>query len=320
MDKTDRYRQIDRLLKYEDGYTIKEILVRLEDEVSMRTLRDDIARLQKPPYSIKLDAQLHRGKERLYRYQDTRFSLFDATKEIKAQIDNIVTTLDEFKGVPQYDWMKFFFIELGNGMIDGNHSIISFDNNLELKGIEFVTPLAKAITHKQTLKLHYRKFDAKDIVTNIYPYHLRQFNLRWFLLAGVEDTDYISNYPLDRIISVEEISKPFKNTDIDFDEYFDDVVGVTIPETPIQKIELKVKSNRCNYIRTKPIHGSQREHKALSNDNYGYFSIDVKVNRELLSRLLSFGADIEILEPLGLRDNMKQIAQELNTMYSDGNK
>lgn len=69
----------------------------------------------------------------------------------------------------------------------------------------------------------------------------------------------ISNIPLDRICGLELSDISFvKNETIDFEHYFDDIIGVTIPPPEVQKehIELEFDPKRLPYIISKPIHGS----------------------------------------------------------------
>lgn len=46
MDKSFRYKQLDQLLRNEDGYTLNDILVRLGDDISKRTLQREIEKLK----------------------------------------------------------------------------------------------------------------------------------------------------------------------------------------------------------------------------------------------------------------------------------
>ena len=107
---------------------------------------------------------------------------------------------------------------------------------------------------------------------------------------------------------------PYQESEVDFEEYFDDVIGVTVPERcePVDVI-LSVSNNRYNYIKTKPLHLTQRK---LGEDNgYTRISINVKINRELIALLLSFGSDVEVLSPASLRIMMKN---EISAMsYKD---
>ena len=107
---------------------------------------------------------------------------------------------------------------------------------------------------------------------------------------------------------------PYKESEVDFEEYFDDVIGVTVPERddPVDVL-LSVSNNRFNYIKTKPLHLSQR---VLGEDNgYTRISINVKINRELIALLLSFGSDIEVLAPVSLRAEIAKIIRAMSDKY-----
>jgi predicted DNA-binding transcriptional regulator YafY len=97
---------------------------------------------------------------------------------------------------------------------------------------------------------------------------------------------------------------------VDFSEYFDDIVGVTrYADDRAQLIRLRFTPQRYNYVVTKPIHGlTQRNY----DDRYE-ITIEVRPNRELEALILSYGGDVEVLEPLELRN---RIAEKIQNMYS----
>ena len=89
------------------------------------------------------------------------------------------------------------------------------------------------------------------------------------------------------------------------EEYFDDVIGVTIPENrPVEKIEIFVIEQKTKgYIETKPLHETQTPLRKFKD---GYkFSIKVIPNNELESLILSFGENIKILSPERLKESIK---------------
>ena len=107
---------------------------------------------------------------------------------------------------------------------------------------------------------------------------------------------------------------PYKESDVDFEEYFDDVVGVTVPEhlEPVDVV-IHVGNNRFNYIKTKPLHLSQR---VISEDkNHTTISINVKITKELIALILSFGPDIEVASPASLRAEITKNIRALNYLY-----
>ena len=60
-----------------------------------------------------------------------------------------------------------------------------------------------------------------------------------------------------------------------------------------------------NYLRTLPLHHSQRE--LVTTESYTDFSFDIRPTADFLDELLKHGDGIEILEPLDLREKMRQM-------------
>lgn len=317
MDKSYRYKQLDALLQYEDGYTLNELILRLDDDISGRTVQREIEKIQRPPYNAKLVQNLYKGKERLFRYEDTSFSLFGNSEDIKDKFRQVLDSLDSLAGIPQYDWMRFFMIELSNGILEDGNSIVSFENNLDLIGLKHLNSLAKAIAHHQPLKILYQAFEADEIEVHLHPYHLRQYNNRWFLLGRVDGKEYIGTYPLDRINAISDFAKPYVGCDIDIEDLFEDIVGVSVPKTDIEEILLKISNRRYSYIKTKPLHGTQREIKDKKTQTHSFVTIKVKINKELVSLLASYGADIEVIYPQVLRETMRDIATRMYNAYTE---
>lgn len=130
---------------------------------------------------------------------------------------------------------------------------------------------------------------------------MKQYNNRWFLFGLNNEYKTISNLALDRIVSFENMKiKYVKNASINFNEYFEDIIGVTMPEKgKLTKIELLFSNDEAPYILTKPIHGSQ---KKIKHDEKGLLiSIDVIPNIELEKLLLSFGENIVVVNPASVK-------------------
>ena len=104
------------------------------------------------------------------------------------------------------------------------------------------------------------------------------------------------------------------NTTIDFSEYFEDVIGVTLDkEAKLEKIQLKVSNSLYPYIQTKPLHGSQKTKE--KGDTYVLIELELIPNYELESLLLSFGEGIEVLSPETLRNTIKTRTQKTINNY-----
>ena len=131
----------------------------------------------------------------------------------------------------------------------------------------------------------------------------------------------ISNYALDRIqnFHVEEGVSYIPNTEVDFDHYFDDVFGVTIPPPDVKKILvlLQFSKKQYPYIVSKPLHHSQ---KIVDEENC-ILSVEVRPTYEFTQLILSFGFDVKVLEPEPFKQeilaNLRRNLQNYDDMQID---
>lgn len=285
--------------------------------ISKRTIQNDIAQLETTePYNIRLKENFKRGRQKLYRYVDTNYSLplFRMNDKERNKIQDAIRVLEDFEGEPLYDWARTFLMQVEGGAFDEEISpVVTFQSNPDLKGLHHFEALLRAIITKRVLKLRYTPFGKPTITMNIYPYHLKQYNDRWFLIAQGVGYDRYSQYPLDRIEDFEKIALPYKEPTEDLSEYFDDVVGVTITDGVAQNIIIKVDKESMGYVLTKPLHLSQRIIEKC--DDYVIISINVKPNYELDSKILSFGPKMEILSPENYRAHIFEKIQAMNLKY-----
>lgn len=108
---------------------------------------------------------------------------------------------------------------------------------------------------------------------------------------------------------------PFvENEQIDYETYFDDIVGVTHDRRhpDIEHVVLRFAKERFPYAVSKPIHQSQQ----IVNAEEGMLSIDVRVNRELEQNIFSFGQQVEVLSPEWFRNQIKEKYKEIVKIYS----
>ena len=306
-------------------YTIEDLLdecnkaLRSQDkpEVSKRTIQNDITTLE-TDYGIRLQENLKRGRQRLYRYYDLDYSLplIRINDEERNKIQAAIDVLEDFEGEPLYDWTRSFLMQVESGLLNDSPSpLVTFQSNPDLKGISHFPNLLQAIRTKRVLKLRYTPYGKDTQTITIYPYHLKQFNDRWYLIAQAKGYESYAHYALDRIDSYEEVALPYKESDVDFSEYFDDVIGVTVPDGDAEDIVIKVTGKRFNYIRTKPLHLSQRIVEEA--EDHAIISINVKVNKELESLILSFGDDMEVIAPASFRDKIAEKIQATNKKYTE---
>ena len=272
--------------------------------VSRRQIFEDIKYMESNTsrWEIPLE-RLTDGKKVYYRYSDKNYSINNQplTDEEMAQLREMTFLLNRFKGLPQCEWMEELVTNLEDKFkIKGSSkSVISMESNAYADGLKNLSPIFNAIINKQVLHIVYSPFNKPDCEWDIHPYFIKQYNNRWFLLG------------LDRIKSFENSHLPYieDNIIVDIDEYFSDVIGVTIPQNKdVVNVKLQFSEKRYPYIASKPLHESM---KFIDKKNR-IISIEVIPNKELESLILSFGDDVEVLEPAEFRE---QIANKIKANF-----
>ena len=151
------------------------------------------------------------------------------------------------------------------------------------------------------------------------PYLLKEFRNRWFVFGSRAKDLVLYNLPLDRIISIEPVDVPFRdNPDFDPEHFFDDVIGVSknIRNTP-RRIRFWANEEQSKYIKTKPIHNSQKIISENLEDGSHVFEINVVINFEMYSVFMSYGPGIKIIHPRNVVAYMKDKLKEAASMYDN---
>ena len=278
--------------------------------IKRRQLFDDIRFMESEQgWSVPLGRFRH-GRKVYYRYEDLNFSinnqpLNDSEAE---QIKSALQILSRFLGTPQFEWINEMIpmLESKFGLIEHKKEAISFESNIDLKAMDFLKPLFNAIINERVLLVKYKDFKSSEpYEITFHPYYLKQFNNRWFVF-GLNSDNQVSiwNLALDRIENLSETNLKYEQSEIDWDEYFYDIVGVTRPEgVKIQEVILKFSPEIAPYIITKPIHPSQK-HK---NDPSGLeVRINVIPNFELERLILSFGEQVKVISPQDFKERISQ--------------
>lgn len=269
--------------------------------ISRRQVLDDLKYMvSEEGYRAPIE-HLKDGKKTYYRYSDKNFSI-DQQPLNQADIEQIRSAMDilrRFEGMPQFAWVNELSPKLEQAfMMEQNVSpIIGFDNNAYLEGIAYLGKLFEYILYKQTLCITYQSYKSEQAQKfTIHPYYLKQYNNRWFLLGWNAALDRISNLALDRIKYIEEEAQPYRTNNIDFEEYFDDIIGVTLTDgKEKEKVILRFFPSSAPYVLSKPLHHSQKRISYI--DEVLTISIEVIPNYELESLILSFGERVEVLMP-----------------------
>jgi len=184
-------------------------------------------------------------------------------------------------------------------------------------GVENVHIILEAIDKQRGIECSYYSF-TKDTVKEqtIIPYFLKTWEQRWYLVGEPVNRHHKpAVYALERMDDIrltDEIMHP--SEDIAPEEYFDGSFGVNHsddqkPET----LRIKVYGSQVAYIRTLPIHDSQKEIE--TTEEWSIFEYRLVPCFNLYQELLWHRERLEVLEPLYIRDEMKKIVEDLYNIY-----
>jgi len=182
-------------------------------------------------------------------------------------------------------------------------------------GEKFLTPIIEAMRDKCVLQMTYQGFGKPYPYTfPVEPYCLKMFKQRWYVLVYAPDIDEMRVYSLDRIHAIEPTKQKYKlPKDFNAEAYFKDAYGVTVlgDKQQPEKIVISIDEYQANFLRTLPLHPSQKEIEPING--YPAFSFYLYPADEFLRELYAYGSNLEVHEPKWLREDFaKDAAKNLN--------
>jgi len=332
-----RYKYLDRLLSdHHHYYDIHDLTEKVNDmlyedgfhEVTQRCIEKDLNTLEYAPFSAPIERFRKNGKSCIA-YSKYSFSIFkqEMSREERNLLREVLSTLGQFGGLDNFQWLDDFKIGLG---LEERKPIISFSNNPYLQNSNLLGTLFDNISNEVVIRLSYHTF-SDETIRNIdfHPYLLKQYNDRWFLLGAADSDMKILNFALDRIDRVEPLpEKKYVECPEELSERFEDIIGVTFYENrPVEHILFWVSDASKDYVATKPIHESQKKYQGEEEqclriqykkcEGGSFFSIDCIENYELIRELCSFGSNLVVLSPQKIIDEILFSARNVLLNYQE---
>ena len=165
-------------------------------------------------------------------------------------------------------------------------------------GTEYLQTVIDAMQRGKELQIIYQPFDGQRAIYHLQPYAMKVYNQRWYIVGYLNEHEGLRNVALDRTIEMEVTDKSFVvPKDFDAEEYYANTVGIFVnEELKPQKVVLRVYGVHVEYIRSLPLHSSQEEIKT-SDGEYSDFQYRLCLTPELITKILSMGEKVEVLEP-----------------------
>ena len=185
-------------------------------------------------------------------------------------------------------------------------------------GQHYLPKIIEAMKSNTVITITYQSYWREESNTfDVYPYCVKLFKQRWYLVALSPYYDKVMIYSLDRIFGLQKKKEKFTMPD-DFDstEFFQNYYGVIAgtkgkPET----VKIKISAGQANYLRSLKLHATQDEIERT--DEYSIFSYRLRAEYDFIMELLSKGEDVEVLEPVWLRNEMAGLVKRMWDKYKD---
>ncbi|WP_078345758.1 RNA 2'-phosphotransferase [Mucilaginibacter pedocola] len=307
-----RYRTIDNCLQNRyRKWTLDDLIDACSDAlyefegidkgVSRRSVQADIEMMRSN--KLGYEAPIIVVDKKYYTYAEKGYSITNSpiSQQDMQVLSEVSGLLKQFKGFNHFADLSEMVSKLEDKIYSQkthNAPVVDFERNDNLKGLEYIEGIRKAIVAKKTLCVTYRSFKAREANTFCFSaYLLKEYRNRWFVLGITHKKGTLLNLALDRIQTIEEHDEAYReNTTIDLATYYSDCIGVTkSPGQRAVEVVFWIEAAHAPYVVTKPIHHTQ---KILKDDESGKtFSIRVIPNFELERELLGFGSKIRVLGP-----------------------
>jgi len=331
-----RYKIIDQCLQQKHKkWTLENLIEKVSDGlyelegintgISKRTIQSDIQLMRSN--KLGYNAPIVVKDRRYYYYEDPNYSISNSPISIvdMKKMKDAVDLLKHLNGFSFFDEMSDMIVRLESHLYatsTNGKSIVQMEGNPLLKGLKWIEPLYNAIKDEIPLLIKYKSFKSQQATEKIYyPYLLKEFRNRWFLISKQKKGNNIITLALDRIVEIDEMAKsgftPYEG--VDLERYFNDVIGVTKSEKDRgQKVLLQIDYTNAPYVETKPLHSSQQILKKHENGGIT-IRIDVVLNYELEREILGFGQCIKVLAPKALQKRIQYRLFKAMEQYAEIN-
>jgi len=273
------------------------------------------------------------GKGRAYRYIGKKDDPLAEERKavVQKSVEDYVAFCKASAGIMPASWFSAFF-ENTQLLLDTNREAkdgdirISSSMEQNLTNIHLLPVFFKAISDKQVLRFDYQRFGQEPFVLTFHPQYLKEYNGRWFVFGDADREPHQAyNVPLDRIVS--EVSEV---NDVEYipapkgfyQEFFKNIIGVTHEKgAKVEEVIIRTKTEyQHGLLLTKPLHHSQTETLPFGEHDsqcYGEVRLTIEPNRELRGRILLYGANLEVISPQSLREQIKDTLKRQLVQYLD---
>jgi len=290
------------------------------DHISDSTIEKDLFAMR-----MEMDAPIKYSKRNEgYYYSNPDFSI----QEIPLSEDDIqsikfaASTLAQFKNAEIFKQFGFALDKILDRAAASNvdtfqnkEEVVQFEKGTVESGNEFLPLLLKAIKKGTIVYFDYASFiSGVKKRRKVTPLLLKEYRNRWYLISyDVVKADIIT-YGLDRMENLELTKEKGEQPKrFDPDIFFKHSMGITTSHQQPEKVLFRANPIASKYINSQPFHSSQKVNKETNSETF--FELYVLISEELIRAFLSYGGEVEVIEPKELRNELKSRIQLMYELY-----
>ena len=182
-----------------------------------------------------------------------------------------------------------------------------------VKAKEFEAVAAATVARKRLKIHHYNRQSGQTVEREVSPQRLVHYRDNWYLDAWCHLRDDLRNFSIDAIARLEVLDTAAKEVSArGIDEALGAGYGI-FGGTPKAWAVLKFTKERARWVERETWH-AQQESRTEADGSY-VLSVPYSDDREILGDIMRFGADVEVLQPLGLRVKVQKGFLEAASRY-----
>jgi predicted DNA-binding transcriptional regulator YafY len=324
MDRTERFYRIEQLLRARAGVVpIGDFLDELG--VSLATFKRDLSYMRDrlhAPIEWDRDKAGYRLVERQARGPKHELpGLWFSPSEAQALLtmEHLVGSLEPFLLGKQLGPIKSRLTAL---LSSGDHSADEVRRRVRVIPLgarrhepRHFSVVAAAVLGRKRLKITYfNRMKDETTVREVSPQRLVYYRSNWYLDAYCHTRNGLRTFGLDamRDVALEEITS-IDLADDELDKVLASGYGI-FAGSDIKWAKLKFSPERSRYVALEEWHPKQKA-SFLENGSL-VLEVPYTQDKELIMDILKFGADVEVLAPQALRDDVKGCVADMTDVYS----
>jgi predicted DNA-binding transcriptional regulator YafY len=325
-----RYRLIDSriTMKQLTAPTLEDLILfvseKLGTSISEASIQKDIFAMRNND-SLGFYAPIEYDKKlRGYIYKDADYSINNiaVSEEDLQGLEIAVGILEQFKEIPAIKLFDDAITKIASSVKHSREKIHSggillLDRPKRYLGIEHMNNIVDAIRGKNIMRIVYQPFTKKESKKHtVHPYFIKEYNGRMYLIAKdihpTKQSKFLT-FALDRMSDTITMNTTFQEEILDKENYFNAAIGISLTGIKPEAIQLRFEPQQANYLKSQPIHHSQKIIKETKNDFI--VSLQLVINYELKSLLLSFGDKVKVAKPASLANEISRMLQTAFLQY-----